>query len=91
MSKNQDDRSAAMAQDKPATGFRFPPERELVKYGLAAGLGLLVVTGFSRNRLARGAHVLAGTAVVGLSVWHHMLYAPKGKAGKRAAREKSSS
>lgn len=80
-------------QDKAGTGLvsRLPSERELVKYGLMAGMGVLVATGFSRTRFSRRVHVLTGTAVVGLSIWHHMLYAPKGKAGKRAVQENPSS
>jgi len=50
--------------------------KELVKMGMSVCLGALVVTGMSRGPGARRWHVLAGTALVGLSFCHHFLYAP---------------
>lgn len=49
-------------------------QRELAKLGLTVCLGVLAATGVSRSRNSRRWHVIAGTALVGLSVWHHLLY-----------------
>ncbi len=53
--------------------------KELVKVGMAVCLGALVVTGMCNRPNARRWHALAGTALVGLSVWHHLLYTPNTK------------
>lgn len=67
-----------------AAAARRRSDRELAKVGMTASLGLLVATGFSRTRAARRLHVLAGVALVGCSVWHHMLYAaPADRPGRR--------
>jgi len=50
--------------------------KELVKVGMSVCLGALVLTGMSSGPSARRWHVLAGTALVGLSFWHHFLYVP---------------
>ncbi len=55
---------------------RRTSQREMAKIGLIASIGVLVLTGFSKTRSSRKVHLLAGGAMVGLSVWHHMLYAP---------------
>ena len=51
-------------------------DRELAKLGMTVSLGILVATGLSRTHTSRRVHIWAGTALVGFSVWHHMLYAP---------------
>lgn len=38
-------------------------------------MGALVLTGFLKGRNARLSHVVAGVALLGLSYWHHTLYA----------------
>jgi hypothetical protein len=43
---------------------------------MVASLGALVLTGYvRRNPQARLIHVAAGVALLGLSYWHHTLYA----------------
>lgn len=49
-------------------------KKELAKLGMTVCLGVLVATGMCRSRSSRRWHVIAGTALVGLSVWHHLLY-----------------
>lgn len=67
----------------PETRQRRLSDKELAKLGLMVSMGVLVVSGFSRTRSSRKLHLLAGGALIGLSVWHHMLYAPKtNKGGK---------
>ena len=60
----------------PAVRSKRQTDRELAKIGLMVTMGALVITGMSRTRSARKAHVVAGGIFIGLSVWHHMLYAP---------------
>ncbi|PID73999.1 MAG: hypothetical protein CSB33_00865 [Desulfobacterales bacterium] len=63
--------------------------RELAKLGLTTTLGVLVVTGFSsRSATARKLHVLAGGALLGLSLWHSMLYQPKKRSPKKEGENK---
>ncbi len=51
-------------------------KRHAAKWGLVGSMGALVLTGFlRRNPQARLAHVVAGMALLGLSYWHHTLYA----------------
>ncbi|MEW5726402.1 MAG: hypothetical protein AB1918_01110 [Pseudomonadota bacterium] len=51
-------------------------QRKIAKWGLVASLGALVLTGtIRRSPQARMAHVWAGVALLGLSYWHHTLYA----------------
>jgi hypothetical protein len=54
---------------------RLLKNRSLAKTGMAAAMGVLVLTGFLRGRKASVAHVVAGVALLGLSYWHHTLYA----------------
>lgn len=64
-------RSASARTNKAATRRT---KRELAKLGLTVCLGVLVATGASRSRTSRRWHIIAGTALVGFSVWHHFLY-----------------
>jgi hypothetical protein len=57
-------------------------QRELAKQGLAASLAALVLTGLSKTYFMRYAHVVAGLALIGLSLWHNGLY--KSKTGKNS-------
>lgn len=57
-------------------------QRELAKQGMAASLAALVFTGLSKTYFMRYAHVVAGVALIGLSVWHSALY--KNKPGKNS-------
>lgn len=54
---------------------RLERRRSVAKWGMAAAMGALVVTGyFRRNPTARLAHIAAGAALLGLSYWHQTLY-----------------
>ncbi len=64
--------------NKPQPMGRRAADRELAKLGLSLALGTLILTGLSRTRASRKLHILAGGALIGLSVWHHMLYTPTG-------------
>lgn len=67
--------AAAQQPDRNALARRQrKADRELAKLGLAASLGVLVATGLSKNRSWKKLHVIAGSALVGLSIWHHLLY-----------------
>ncbi len=57
-------------------------DKELAKNSLAVTLGALVVTGLMRTPQARAIHMLAGAALIGLSVWHHLLYQTRNGAGR---------
>ncbi|MFW5735138.1 MAG: hypothetical protein ACOCWR_08770 [Oceanidesulfovibrio sp.] len=48
--------------------------RELAKVGMAASLGMLVLTGFLEGSAARKWHIASGVALIGFSWWHHSLY-----------------
>ncbi len=63
-----------LADNAPMGRQKRLADRELAKLGLAVAVGVLVVTGLSRSRSSRQLHVIAGGALVGLSVWHHLLY-----------------
>ncbi|CUW41057.1 protein of unknown function [Magnetospirillum sp. XM-1] len=65
----------AIAKSGAVRRERLMRSRSLAKTGMAAAMGALVLTGFLRGRNARVAHVVAGVALLGLSYWHHTLYA----------------
>jgi hypothetical protein len=80
--------SVSTTKSKPQPSSRRASDRELAKLGLNIALGALVLTGLSRTRTSRKLHILAGGALIGLSVWHHMLYAPAGNgSGNASSRE----
>jgi hypothetical protein len=62
---------------------RLLRQRSLAKTGMVAAMGALVLTGYLKGRNARLAHAVAGVALLGLSYWHHTLYA--NDPGKRTA------
>lgn len=64
-----------VAKSAPVRRERLQRGRSLAKVGMAAAMGALVLTGFLRGRNAKVAHVVAGVALLGLSYWHHTLYA----------------
>lgn len=65
----------ATVKSVPARRERLRRNRSLAKAGMAAVMGALVLTGFLRGRNAKVAHVAVGVALLGLSYWHHTLYA----------------
>ncbi|MGD8646153.1 MAG: hypothetical protein PVJ77_06430 [Desulfobacterales bacterium] len=52
-------------------------QREIAKAGMVSSLGTLFLTGFVRFKGARGLHTWAGWALLGFSIWHHILSSPK--------------
>ena len=45
---------------------------------MTATLGATVVTSmFMKNKVAKKTHIIAGVALCGFSLWHHMLYQEK--------------
>ena len=58
-------------------------KKELAKIGMTASMGITVATSFyMKNKFMKNLHVIAGTALVGFSLWHHLLYQPKNKENK---------
>lgn len=55
-------------------------QREAAKIGMTATLGVTVATSlFMKNKAAKKAHVFAGVAFCGFTLWHTMLYDSKNK------------
>jgi hypothetical protein len=55
-------------------------KKELAKIGMTASLGITVATSFyMKTKFMKRLHVVAGTALVGFSLWHHLLYQPSKK------------
>lgn len=82
------DACISTTKTRPQPASRRATDRELAKLGLGLALGALVLTGLSRTRASRKLHILAGGALIGLSVWHHMLYVPLGNdSGNASSRE----
>lgn len=50
-------------------------KKEFAKIGMTASLGLTATTAFFlKNRTLKYVHTGAGLALVGFSLWHHLLY-----------------
>jgi len=50
-------------------------QREAAKMGMTATLGVTVATSlFMKNKAAKKAHIVAGVAFCGFTLWHTMLY-----------------
>ena len=75
--------SGTLAEPAQSKRLHLLKRRSLAKAGMAAAMGGLVLTGALRGRNARLAHVVVGVALLGLSYWHHTLYAndPTRRAG----------
>ena len=53
---------------------------EVAKLGMAAPMVVVVGTTFNlKNRTMKNLHTGAGVALLGFSLWHHMLYQPAKK------------
>ena len=71
--------------------FDLEIQKEVAKIGMTATLGATVVTSmFMKNSVAKKVHVVAGVALCGFALWHHMLYQPANKklAAKMSSKEK---
>lgn len=55
-------------------GLSDRERREWAKVGMAASMGMLVLTGFLQGDSARKWHIASGVALIGFSWWHHSLY-----------------
>lgn len=63
-------------------------KKEIAKIGMTASMGIVVGTSFfMKNKLAKRAHIVAGGALVGFSLWHHLLYQPEQKSKKEDLKE----
>ncbi|MFA7084480.1 MAG: hypothetical protein WC141_08105 [Arcobacteraceae bacterium] len=50
-------------------------KKELAKIGMTASMGITVATAFfMKNKFMKNLHIVAGTSLVGFSLWHHLLY-----------------
>ena len=57
-------------------------KKKYAKTGMTVSLGVLAVTGFMQGKGPKALHVWSGAALIGFSMWHHMLYQPKAKSSK---------
>lgn len=58
-------------------------QRETAKMGMTSTLGITVATSmFMKNKAAKKAHVYAGVAFCGFTLWHTLLYDSKKKANE---------
>ena len=58
-------------------------KKEIAKIGMTASMGITVATSFNmKNKVMKNLHVGAGVALVGFSLWHHLLYQPGKKKSK---------
>lgn len=58
--------------------FDLEMQKEVAKIGMTTTLGITVATSmFMKNSIAKKTHVVAGVALCGFALWHHMLYQPK--------------
>jgi len=58
-------------------------KKEIAKIAMTASLGVTVATSFfMKNKKIKTLHTVAGAALVGFSLWHHLLYQPDKKEKK---------
>ena len=63
-------------------------QRETAKIGMTATLGVTVVTSmFMKNKASKKAHVIAGAAFCGFTLWHTFLYDSKKKKSVNNSKE----
>ncbi len=55
-------------------------KKKYAKVGMTVSMGVLAATGFVQGKGAKTLHIWSGAALIGFSLWHHMLYQPKAKA-----------
>jgi hypothetical protein len=63
----------------PNQGSTLAAQREIAKAGMVSSIGTLFFTGFVRFKGAGWLHTGAGWALLGFSIWHHILNTPKPK------------
>lgn len=71
-------------KQKEQSGISLDTKKEIAKIGMTASMGVVVATSFfmKKNKLSKRLHIGAGAALVGFSLWHHLLYQPEKKAQK---------
>lgn len=52
-------------------------KRKYAKAGMTVSMGLLMATGVMKTKGVKTLHICSGAALIGFSMWHHMLYQPK--------------
>lgn len=57
-------------------------KKKYAKTGMTVSMGVLAVTGFMQGKGPKALHVCSGAALIGFSMWHHMLYRPRAKSSK---------
>jgi len=67
-------------QKKKLPRLDLDTKKEIAKIAMTVSLGVTVVTSFSmKNKTMKTLHTVAGAALVGFSLWHHLLYQPDKK------------
>jgi len=63
-------------------------KKEAAKIGMTASMAIVIGTSFGmKSKVMKNLHIGAGVALVGFSLWHHMLYQPSKKSSAKVARE----
>jgi hypothetical protein len=63
-------------------------KKEAAKIGMTASMAIVVGTSFGmKSKIMKNLHIGAGVALVGFSLWHHMLYQPSKKSSAKMAQE----
>jgi len=71
-------------KEKKTHRLDLDTKKEFAKIGMTASMGITVATSFyMKNKFMKNLHVIAGTALVAFSLWHHLLYQPEKKEDKK--------
>jgi len=62
---------------KKLENITLEDKKKYAKTGMTVSMGVLAVTGFMQGKGPKALHVWSGAALIGFSLWHHMLYQPK--------------
>ena len=73
-------RKKKQLSNDPGHDNTLAEQREIAKAGMVSSLGTLFITGLFKFKGARMLHTWAGWALLGFSVWHHILSSPKTRA-----------
>lgn len=67
-------------------------KKEVAKIGMTASMAIVVGTSFGmKSKVMKNLHIGAGVALVGFSLWHHMLYQPSKKSAPKRTQEETQS
>lgn len=65
-------------------------KKEVAKIGMTASMAIVVGTSFGmKSKVMKNLHIGAGVALVGFSLWHHMLYQPAKKSSSKNSQEEA--